>query len=193
MYYMQCLCLQILEYETFVCGHYIRTMNWIKFNYIHYDDCIYYITAISVYVTSVFASFKIWNITLCLLHLYNELQKYNYIQCFVYIETTIFMKTHINIIKTFECWLNVPLQILAKYPLAKCPLAKCPGFSDSMFPRLPYYHSYIPLFYSISPNKLFHPELAVASWLPPHAVHVSQKRAYNRPYVTRLTMTISNS
>ena len=36
------------------------------------------------------------------------------------------MKTHINIIKNFECWLNVPVQILAKSPLAKCPLAKCP-------------------------------------------------------------------
>ena len=44
----------------------------------------------------------------------------------MFIETTIFMKTHINIITNFECWLNVPLQILLKCPLAKCPLAKCP-------------------------------------------------------------------
>ena len=35
---MQCLGLQILEYETLLCDHYIRTMNGIKYNYIHYED-----------------------------------------------------------------------------------------------------------------------------------------------------------
>jgi len=53
--------------------------------------------------------------------------KKNDIDNLVFIEITIFIvKAHINIIKNFECWLNVPMQIMAKCPLAKCPLTKCP-------------------------------------------------------------------
>ena len=61
-----------------------------------------------LYAMFVFSNFRVRDICLCLLHLYNELQKYSYIQCFVFIETTIFMKAHMNLIKCFECWLNVP-------------------------------------------------------------------------------------